>query len=113
MDLNELWGESRGNLFGDIMFWILTVVCTILAFTVKRLTNKIKCFDVQWNAMHEGTKAMLRSNIINEYEKYKSRGGVPIYARENIEDLYKHYKVLGGNGVIDGLIKELGELPTK
>ena len=60
-----------------------------------------------------GVKALLRDRIIAKYELYIDKGYIPIYARENINELYKEYKALGGNGVIDDLINELFSLPTK
>jgi len=37
---------------------------------------------------------------------------VPIYARENIEQLYAQYTNLGGNGTITELMNKLRAMPT-
>ena len=57
-------------------------------------------------------QALLRANIIGLYNKYIERGDIPIYERENVEQLYTQYKNLKGNGVVDGLRDRLRELPT-
>jgi hypothetical protein len=37
---------------------------------------------------------------------------MPLYARENILEMYSAYHDLGGNGAITKLMKELEDLPT-
>jgi len=64
-------------------------------------------------AIQNGVQALLRAQIIQVYNKYMERGYLPIYERENIDELCKQYKALGGNGVITGLIEKLNELPTE
>jgi hypothetical protein len=64
-------------------------------------------------ATQKGVQALLRAQIIQVYNVYIVRGYLPIYERENIEELYDQYKELSGNGVIAGLIEKLYELPTE
>lgn len=47
------------------------------------------------------------------YNKYSELGRFPIYERENLEHLYAEYKALGGNGVVEGLVEDLNELPAQ
>lgn len=58
-------------------------------------------------------KALLRSEIIHEYNKYIDKGFMPIYARDSITDLYKNYAKLGGNGGIQDLVNKALALPTE
>ena len=37
---------------------------------------------------------------------------IPIYAMENIGEMYKAYHRLGGNGTITKLVEELKKLPS-
>jgi len=64
-------------------------------------------------ATQSGVQALLRAQIIQVYNKYIERGYLPIYERENIDELCNQYKALGGNGVITGLMEKLYELPTE
>jgi len=64
-------------------------------------------------AIQNGVQALLRAQIIQVYNKYMDRGYLPIYERENIDELCSQYKALNGNGVITGLIEKLNELPTE
>lgn len=59
-------------------------------------------------------QAMLRDRIIQAYNHYyKEKKFMPIYARESLDHMYQEYHNLGGNGVIEDLVKKLYELPTE
>lgn len=59
-------------------------------------------------------QAMLRYRIIQTYNHYcKEKKFMPIYARESLDHMYQEYHNLGGNGVIEDLVKKLYELPTE
>jgi hypothetical protein len=60
-----------------------------------------------------GICALLRDRIIQGYNFYSGKGYCPIYAIENLTELYDQYKKLGGNGTISKLIDYIKALPTK
>jgi hypothetical protein len=60
-----------------------------------------------WNS------ALLRSQMISDFNKYTEKGFAPIYARESFENCWKQYHSLGVNGVMDDLHKKFLELPTE
>lgn len=98
------------NNWIEFIFGLITV--SILAFC-KRLSTKIHQQINDQKALKDGTLALLRSEIIHNYDKYMERGWLPIYAAESILSLYNAYHNLGGNGAIDKIIQELKELPSK
>lgn len=62
----------------------------------------------------EGEQALLRQTIIQVYNHYcRDKQYFPIYARESFDHMYKAYKQLDGNGVIDDLVNELNSLSTE
>ena len=63
--------------------------------------------------MQLGVQALLRSKMIDEYNKWSERGYAPIYARENFQNMYNQYHNLGMNGVMDDLLEKFKELPTQ
>lgn len=76
------------------------------------------CFGFRWmyrqfKAIKLGMQAMLRNQIIEQYNHYTNKGYIPIYGLENVTALYDQYHTLGGNGTITHLYEELKELPTK
>lgn len=71
---------------------------------------------LQWRkikAIEGGLQALLRAELIRSHDHYTTKGFMPIYARENYDNCYKHYKTLGADGVIDDLVNEIRSLPIK
>ena len=85
---------------------------TILTGIVGWLYKVALSYKGQIKATQQGVVALLRNSIIGLYNNYFELGYLPIYERENLEKMYKEYKALGGNGVIDHLIEELIKLPV-
>lgn len=69
--------------------------------------------DKETTAIKLGVQAMLRAQMISDYNKYTEKGYAPIYARENFENMWIHYETLGANGVIHDIHDKFLELPTK
>ena len=65
------------------------------------------------DALKAGLQALLRDRIIQAYNHYvDEKGWIPIYALESINACYKSYEALGENGVINGLMEQLNDLPN-
>lgn len=60
-----------------------------------------------------GIQALLRDKLYHEYNKWTEKGYVPLYARENFENMYNWYHALGKNGVMDDLKDKFLQLPTE
>lgn len=58
-------------------------------------------------------QALLRDRIIQTYNYYLEKGYFPIHARENLDEMLKQYRGLGGNGMVEDLVKRLRMLPTE
>lgn len=65
------------------------------------------------NCLEEAIQALLRDRIIQTYNYYLEKGYFPIHARENLDELMKQYIGLGGNGMVNDLVKRLRMLPTE
>lgn len=59
-----------------------------------------------------GVQALLRAQMIHDYNKYTELGYAPIYARQNFENCWKQYHSLGANGVMDDIHEKFLKLPT-
>ena len=66
----------------------------------------------QVSGVRKGVQALLRAQMINDYNKWMEKGYAPIYARQNFENCWKNYHDLGVNGVMDDLHNKFLELPT-
>lgn len=62
-------------------------------------------------ALRAGIQALLRAQMIGDYNKWSERGFAPIYARENFENCWQQYHSLGVNGVMDDLHDKFLALP--
>lgn len=92
--------------------WAFGILAALLLASYRSVSKRLKVEHERQIAMEEGMQAMLRAQIINEYNKWIDRGYYPIYARENMDFLSKAYFKLKGNGVVPDLLKALSPLPT-
>lgn len=60
-----------------------------------------------------GTQALLRAQLISDWNYYSKKGYAPIYARENFENVYTQYHNLGANGVMDDIRTKFLALPDR
>ena len=60
-----------------------------------------------------GVQALLRAQMISDYNKWEERGYAPIYARQNFENCWTQYHSLGANGVMNDLHMRFLALPTE
>lgn len=68
---------------------ILTFVCSCMAYLLKQII-----------ATRRGIRALLRADLIRLYNKYHDDlKYCPIYVKQSLEDEYKQYHALKGNGV--------------
>ena len=97
----------------EIVPIVLSIIAAALTKMYADIKRKQEVDRVKNEATQQGVKALLRNEIIKNYNEYMTLGYVPLYARENIAEMYKEYKNLNGNGAIDHLIEELDALPTQ
>lgn len=94
--------------------WLcLLGVPTLIVCLYKYVNSVIKKTRDDTNALKLGIQALLRSQMIAEYNKYSEKGYAPVYARENFENCWKQYHSLGANGVMDDLREKFLDLPVK
>lgn len=67
----------------------------------------------QSKGMRKGVQALLRAQLISEWNYYQDKGFAPIYAKENFENVYQQYHNLGANGVMDDIRTKFLALPDR
>ena len=70
-------------------------------------------FYCQVRGVRLGVQALLRAQLVSEYNKWEERGWAPIYARQNFENCWTQYHNMGKNGVMDNLHTRFLALPTE
>ena len=95
--------------------WINLLLGSGLLITVfQYLNNKLKANDTKTQAVCYGVQALLRDRLYEQYEKYHNKKRyAPIWVKNNYENMYKRYHVLGENGVMDQHYEEFMKLPDK
>ena len=94
--------------------WLcLFSVPALILMIVKYMLNQIKQNRKDTEAVKLGLQALLRSQMISDYNKYSEKGFAPVYARDNFENCWKQYHSLGGNGVMNDLHEKFLDLPTE
>lgn len=87
--------------------WLcLFSVPAALAAILKYLFSQIK-------AIKMGLQALLRAQLISDYNKWSEKEYAPIYARQNFENCWVQYHALGANGVMDDIHEKFMRLPTE
>lgn len=103
---------------------VASILPTLMTLLVKWLADtfskKAKERDIEMKRqqadtelLKKGIQALLRAQMIADWNKWSQKGYAPIYAKENFENIWEQYHLLGANGVMDDIhIKFLG-LPTE
>ena len=98
------------QIISIIINYIIPVILgAIIGFTVTQL----KALKKKNKAIEEGLVALLRNELVRRYREYEQKGEVSILDKENMEEMFKQYENLGGNGTVKKLMEELFKLPTK
>ena len=71
-----------------------------------------RSFIEKTKAIMLGVQALLRAQMISEYNCCHEKGFAPISARDNFENCWKQYHNLGANGVMDGVHEQFMTLPV-
>ena len=94
--------------------WLcLFCIPTIVLGFIGALVALFKAIFAKLKATQLGVKALLRAQMIADYNKWSERGYAPIYARQNFENCWLHYHSLGANGVMDDIHQKFLTLPTE
>lgn len=91
------------------LFGIPTIFVGCLGYFWKRLKEQRK----EMEAVKLGVQALLRAQMISDWNYYSEKGYAPIYARDNFENCWKHYHSLAVNGVMGDIHDRFMKLPTE
>lgn len=94
------------------IIWLFSGINIVISFSYQKVMKSIKNEKKFTTAIIDGTRALLRSQLLMQYNHYyEELKYCPVYALENIEELYLYYTQLGGNGTISQLVKKIRTLP--
>lgn len=93
--------------------WLFSILTAIIGLGYKSLSVRLKAEHEKNKAIADGVQALLRENIVENYNKYTDRGYCPIYAKESIKRAYASYHELDGNDVATELYHKLLAMPEE
>ncbi len=85
---------------------------SLISGGIGALITRLVSYRKENDALKKGIQALLRAQMINDYNKWYSKGYAPIYARENFENCWKQYETLGENGVMNDIHNKFMAMPT-
>ncbi len=91
----------------------ITAACTYISAQNKRRKEEEKKRMEEILAIKLGLQAVLRAQMIAEFNKWEEKRYAPIYARQNFENCWDQYHSLGANGVMDDIHEKFLQLPTE
>lgn len=69
--------------------------------------------DKRTEAFQTGLTCLLRVSLIDYHERFVNEGSIPNYAYDNWDKMYSAYRELGGNGMMEGMNRDIKELPFR
>lgn len=99
-----------------LKYWVevlLTAVSSFVAFTYKKIRERFSEQDKKREAIENGVQALLRNELIKNFREYKQRGEITLLDKENMDNMFKEYFNLGGNGMMHDVKREFDEIPLK
>lgn len=93
--------------------WLFGIIAAVLAYGWKSLSGRVDAEKKKNDAVRLGVQALLRAQMITDWNHYSEKGYAPIYAKESFENCWKQYENLGANGVMQNIRKKFMELPER
>ena len=91
------------------------VITLILSWVISRKLNtadaKAEQAKLETAAIAEGVKALLRDRLLQGYKHYIEKGWADMDDRTNMENVWRQYHALGGNGDMNDLRRTFRHLP--
>ena len=100
---------------------LMTLISSVLVYIVQSLIRENKklrdakkqCELTKDTALSNGVMSLLKIQLIEYHDKYMQDKHIPSYVYENWDVMYKAYKDLGGNGMIERMDNEIHSIELK
>lgn len=92
---------------------VLTALCGYVVYNMKEDKKEKKRKQAMEKAQGDALCALLRKNLVELHTKAMDRGSITMGELESGKGMYKAYKQLGGNGVVEHMDKDIDSLPIE
>lgn len=79
----------------------------------ERIEYRVGEIDAKVCAINDATQTTMRATLLHQIEKYLTRGWITPEERASIYDMHAKYSSLNANGLIDGYMERVSQLPDK
>ena len=91
------------------------IITLVLSWVISKKLNTADAIAEQAKretaAIAEGVKALLRDRLLQGYKHYIEKGYADMDDRSNMENVWRQYHALGGNGDMNDLRRTFRHLP--
>ena len=102
--------NRKGGVRLSITEIVTVIVTSALTVYIRKLLSDSKGTH---QTLKQSQQALLRYQIVQAHDYFRSKGSIGKYSLSTLEELYKSYKELGGNGFVAGIMEEIREIPVK
>lgn len=92
---------------------IAGAVISYLLATINSKKKELAAKDAETESLKVGVQSLLRQEIIRGHAKYMALGYIPLIDKESLLLAYDSYHGLHKNGLIDGIMEDIRNLPVK
>ena len=93
------------EIIQSVLVWALTAILAAVSGYLVSTLRQRKAHD---DAMGRGMRVLLRKQIVDAYDEYVHKGkAMSVERKTEVEEAYKAYHALGGNGVVTEMYEEL------
>jgi hypothetical protein len=104
------------NILSIVKQSIVPVILIVITFIVTRYGKKFLGFFEDQKTLNlqnaDIQRTILKNEIVKQYKSYEKQKFVSLEEKQIINELYDHYKKLGGNGFVEGLMLNINSLPN-
>ena len=101
------------GIISAIIGAVAVIINVVLTNILNTRAAKKQKDDRDDQVVHDALKCILRASIIREYDDYMARGYCEVHEKVSVDEQYKVYHELGGNGTITAIHEKIMELPTE
>lgn len=106
--LSPIWGLALVLVIKPVRIFIINMYQKFVGQPIEAVQKQTEHNSV----MEEGVKALLHNQIYNNAMSMLDKGECSVSEFENLEELFKPYEELGGNGTAHKLYEECKNLKT-
>lgn len=92
---------------------IFSLVTTFMLWAIRNLRQKMKLQEIRDKATIEMVKSIARRGFLRDCKEYLARKSISVWERDLLEEDFKNYTNIKGNGTVAKMVEEVLELPIE